>query len=118
MLIAYSDSYSHTARWKLVFYYECGQPFTHKNVDICLLQLWAEKVFGMYTSWARKQGYKVGLIEKIFSTSGHIQSATMEIESEYMFGTLSGEKGMHQMIYSSIENSDIDQVIILSVVIC
>lgn len=74
-------------------------------------ELWAEKVFGMYTSWARKQGYKVGLIEKIFSTSGHIQSATMEIESEYMFGTLSGEKGMHQMIYSSLENSDIDQAL-------
>jgi len=89
-----------------------------KMFDICLLQLWAEKVFGMYTSWAQKQGYKVGLIEKIFSTSGHIQSAAMEIESEYMFGTLSGEKGMHQMIYSSLENSDIDQVIMLSVVIC
>ncbi|CAD6272278.1 unnamed protein product [Miscanthus lutarioriparius] len=74
-------------------------------------ELWAEKVFGMYTSWARKQGYKVGLIEKIFSTSGHIQSAAMEIESEYMFGTLSGEKGMHQMIYSSLENSDIDQAL-------
>ncbi|XP_062231262.1 peptide chain release factor PrfB3, chloroplastic-like isoform X2 [Phragmites australis] len=68
-------------------------------------ELWAEKLFGMYTSWARKQGYKVGLTEKIASTSGHVQSAAMEIESEYMFGTLSGEKGMHRMIYSSLENS-------------
>lgn len=92
--------------------------FTHKNVDICPLQLWAEKVFGMYTSWARKQGYKVGLIEKIFSTSGHIRSAAMEIESEYMFGILSGEKGMHQIMFSSPENSDIYQVIMFSVVIC
>lgn len=68
-------------------------------------ELWAEKLFGMYTSWAQKQGCKEGLIEKIGSTSGHIWSAAMEIESEYMFGTLSGEKGTHRMIYSSTDNS-------------
>jgi len=69
-------------------------------------ELWAAKVFGMYTSWARKQGCKVGLIEKISSMSGHVRTLAMEIESEYMFGILSGEKGMHRMIYSSLENSD------------
>jgi len=42
----------------------------------------------------------------------------MEIESEYMFGILSGEKGMHRMIYSSLENSDKYQVIMLSIVVC
>ncbi|KAF8719946.1 hypothetical protein HU200_024712 [Digitaria exilis] len=68
--------------------------------------LWAAKVFGMYTSWARKQGSKVGLIEKVSSTSGHVRSAAMEIESEYMFGVLSGETGMHRMTYSSLECSD------------
>ncbi|VAH06769.1 unnamed protein product [Triticum turgidum subsp. durum] len=66
---------------------------------------WAEKLFDMYTSWAQRQGCKEGLVEKIASTSGHTQFAAMEIESEYMFGTLSGEKGMHRMIYSSVENS-------------
>ncbi|KAJ1262636.1 hypothetical protein BS78_09G124000 [Paspalum vaginatum] len=74
-------------------------------------ELWADKVFGMYTSWAQKQGCKVGLTEKFCSTSGHIRSAAMEIESEYMFGTLSGEKGMHRMIYSSLENSDTYQAL-------
>ncbi|KAF8765807.1 hypothetical protein HU200_008319 [Digitaria exilis] len=69
-------------------------------------ELWAAKVFGMYTSWARKQGCKVGLIEKASSTSGHVRSAAMEIESEYMFGVLSGETGMHRMAYSSLESSD------------
>ncbi|EMS62438.1 Peptide chain release factor 2 [Triticum urartu] len=68
-------------------------------------ELWAEKLFDMYTSWAQRQGCKEGLVEKIASTSGHTQFAAMEIESEYMFGTLSGEKGMHRMIYSSVENS-------------
>ncbi|TVU19140.1 hypothetical protein EJB05_35275, partial [Eragrostis curvula] len=68
-------------------------------------ELWVEKLFGMYTSWARKQGCKVGLVEKIASTSGHVRCQAMEIESEYMFGTLSGEKGMHRMIYPSFDNS-------------
>uniref|UniRef100_A0ACD5TAA9 Uncharacterized protein n=1 Tax=Avena sativa TaxID=4498 RepID=A0ACD5TAA9_AVESA len=74
-------------------------------------ELWAEKLFDMYTSWARRQGCKEGLVEKIASTSGRIQFAAMEIESEYMFGTLSGEKGMHRMIYSSVDNSGTDEAI-------
>ncbi|RCV17975.1 hypothetical protein SETIT_3G263600v2 [Setaria italica] len=73
-------------------------------------ELWAAKVFCMYTSWARKQGCKVGLIEKVPSKNGHVRSAAMEIESEYMFGILSGEKGMHRMTYSSLENSDTCQL--------
>jgi protein subunit release factor B len=75
------------------------------------MQLWAEKIFRMYRSWAHKHGCKVGLIEKIVSTSDHVRSATMEIESEYMFGFLSGEKGTHRMIYPTLENSGTYQVI-------
>ncbi|KAM3410125.1 hypothetical protein ACQJBY_002386 [Aegilops geniculata] len=74
-------------------------------------ELWAEKLFDMYTSWARRQGCKEGLVEKIASTSGHTQFAAMEIESEYMFGTLSGEKGIHRMIDSSVENSGTGEAI-------
>ncbi|XP_047095418.1 peptide chain release factor PrfB3, chloroplastic isoform X1 [Lolium rigidum] len=74
-------------------------------------ELWTEKLFGMYTCWARRQGCKQGLIEQIASTSGNIQFAAMEIESEYMFGILSGEKGMHTMINSSIENSGTEEAI-------
>jgi protein subunit release factor B len=57
------------------------------------------------------------LIEKVPSKNGHVRYAAMEIESEYMFGILSGEKGMHRMTYSSLENSDTYQVIMLSVVV-
>ena len=119
--------WSHTTTYILICYYECGhlQPseififtFEIDKVGIFLFQLWAAKVFGMYTSWARKQGCKVGLIEKISSMSGHVRTLAMEIESEYMFGILSGEKGMHRMIYSSLENSDKYQVIMLSIVVC
>uniref|UniRef100_A0ACD5U3P1 Uncharacterized protein n=1 Tax=Avena sativa TaxID=4498 RepID=A0ACD5U3P1_AVESA len=74
-------------------------------------ELWTERLFDMYTSWARGQGCKEGLVEKIASTSGRIQFAAMEIESEYMFGTLSGEKGMHRMIYSSVDNSGTGEAI-------
>jgi protein subunit release factor B len=65
----------------------------------------------MYTCWARRQGCKQGLIEQIVSTSGNIQFAAMEIESEHMFGILSGEKGMHTIINSSNENSSTEEVI-------
>uniref|UniRef100_J3M6L2 Peptide chain release factor domain-containing protein n=1 Tax=Oryza brachyantha TaxID=4533 RepID=J3M6L2_ORYBR len=68
-------------------------------------ELWAEKIFCMYSSWARKQGCKDGLVERIASTSGRVWTAAMEIESEYMFGTLYGEKGTHRMIYPSVNNS-------------
>lgn len=111
----------------MIVSYECGhlQPFEIlifnfeiDRFDIFPSQLWAAKVFGMYTSWARKQGSKVGLIEKVSSTSGHVRSAAMEIESEYMFGVLSGETGMHRMAYSSLESSDSYQVIMLSFVVC
>ncbi|KAL5202514.1 hypothetical protein ABZP36_013466 [Zizania latifolia] len=67
-------------------------------------ELWAEKLFCMYASWARKQGCKEGLVEKIASTNGRIWTAAIEIESEYMFGSLSGEKGRHRMIYPSVDN--------------
>ncbi|KAM0873763.1 hypothetical protein ACQ4PT_037864 [Festuca glaucescens] len=74
-------------------------------------ELWAEKLFDMYTCWARRQGCKEGLVEKTSSTSGHIQFAAMEIESEYMFGILSGEKGMHRMINSSIDTYGTEEAI-------
>uniref|UniRef100_A0A0E0DQU8 Peptide chain release factor domain-containing protein n=1 Tax=Oryza meridionalis TaxID=40149 RepID=A0A0E0DQU8_9ORYZ len=67
--------------------------------------LWAERIFCMYSSWARKQGCKDGLVEKITSTSGRVWTAAIEIESEYMFGTLTGEKGTHRMIYPSVDNA-------------
>ncbi|XP_052154794.1 peptide chain release factor PrfB3, chloroplastic [Oryza glaberrima] len=68
-------------------------------------ELWAERIFCMYSSWARKQGCKDGLVEKITSTSGRVWTAAIEIESEYMFGTLTGEKGTHRMIYPSVDNA-------------
>lgn len=65
----------------------------------------------MYSSWARKQGCKDGLVEKITSTSGRVWTAAIEIESEYMFGTLTGEKGTHRMIYPSVDNAGTYEVI-------
>jgi protein subunit release factor A len=74
-------------------------------------ELWAERIFCMYSSWARKQGCKDGLVEKITSTSGRVWTAAIEIESEYMFGTLTGEKGTHRMIYPSVDNAGTYEVI-------
>lgn len=59
----------------------------------------------MYTKWAEKQGYGGRLVEKRLSISGGISSAIIEFEFEYAYGYLMGEKGVHQMIRSSLDGS-------------
>lgn len=59
----------------------------------------------MYTKWARKQGYKGRIVEKSVSKSGGIKSATIEFESKYAYGYLSGERGVHRLTRSSQDQS-------------
>uniref|UniRef100_A0A0D9ZYF2 Peptide chain release factor domain-containing protein n=1 Tax=Oryza glumipatula TaxID=40148 RepID=A0A0D9ZYF2_9ORYZ len=80
-------------------------PYDKEGACIIITAGSEERIFCMYSSWARKQGCKDGLVEKITSTSGRVWTAAIEIESEYMFGTLTGEKGTHRMIYPSVDNA-------------
>lgn len=68
-------------------------------------EIWAEQLLSMYTKWAEKQGYGGRLVEKRLSISGGISSAIIEFEFEYAYGYLMGEKGVHQMIRSSLDGS-------------
>ncbi|KAF5181308.1 Peptide chain release factor prfb3 protein [Thalictrum thalictroides] len=65
-------------------------------------EIWAARILRMYTKWAEKQGYNGRLVEKYSSKGGGIKSATLEFESEYAYGYLSGERGVHRMMRSSI----------------
>ncbi|RVW36029.1 Peptide chain release factor PrfB3, chloroplastic [Vitis vinifera] len=69
------------------------------------VDIWAEQLLSMYTKWAEKQGYKGRVVEKYASKNGGIKSATIEFESEYGYGYLSGERGVHHMIRSSDDES-------------
>ncbi|PIA48279.1 hypothetical protein AQUCO_01400697v1 [Aquilegia coerulea] len=65
-------------------------------------EIWAARILSMYTKWAEKQGYNGRLAEKYSSKGGGIKSATLELESKYAYGYLSGERGVHRMMRSSI----------------
>ncbi|KAG1371160.1 putative peptide chain release factor PrfB3, chloroplastic [Cocos nucifera] len=56
-------------------------------------EIWAKKLLSMYTRWAEKHGCEGRIIEKCSCSSNGIRLATIEFESEYFFGYLSGEKG-------------------------
>lgn len=59
----------------------------------------------MYTKWARKQGYGGRIVEKCVLKKGGIKSATIEFESKYAYGYLSGERGVHRVIKGSRNES-------------
>ncbi|KAK1277218.1 hypothetical protein QJS04_geneDACA003691 [Acorus gramineus] len=71
---------------------------------------WAEKVLGMYTRWAEKQGYSMRVLELLPSRRAGIKSATIEFESEYVYGHLLGEKGLHRMIRYCLDGSIVREV--------
>lgn len=66
-------------------------------------EMWTEKLLNMYTRWAKKHGCNVTCLEAFSSLRGVTKSATIEFEKEYMYGYLSGEKGIHKMIHSSLD---------------
>ncbi|XP_010246247.1 PREDICTED: peptide chain release factor PrfB3, chloroplastic [Nelumbo nucifera] len=68
-------------------------------------EMWAEQLLSMYMKWAEKQGYKGRVVEKCSSKGGGIKSAIVEFESEYVYGYLSGERGVHCMVRSSQDGS-------------
>ncbi|XP_058210815.1 peptide chain release factor PrfB3, chloroplastic [Rhododendron vialii] len=61
-------------------------------------EIWAEQLLRMYLKWAEKQGHGTRVVEKCLSKNGGIKSATIELESKYAYGYLSGERGVHSMI--------------------
>lgn len=64
-------------------------------------EVWAEQLLSMYRKWGAKQGYKGRIVEKYPSKDGGFKIVTLEFESEYAYGYLSGERGVHYMIKGS-----------------
>ncbi|RZC77635.1 hypothetical protein C5167_002164 [Papaver somniferum] len=64
-------------------------------------EVWAEQLLSMYRKWGAKQGYKGRIVEKYPSKDGGFKLVTLEFESEYAYGYLSGERGVHYMIKGS-----------------
>lgn len=66
----------------------------------------------MYARWAEKHGFMGRVVEKYPFKGGGVRLATIEFESEYMYGYLLGERGTHRMVCNSLDGSGVDEVII------
>src|SRR5699024_5619923 len=59
---------------------------------------WAEMLMRMYTRWAEKHGHKVDVYDISYAEEAGIKSATFVVQGEYLFGTISVEKGDHRLV--------------------
>ena len=67
---------------------------------------WAEMLLRMYSQWAQKQEYTVGLLDRNDNDEAGINSATIVIRGPMAFGYLKGEDGMHRLVRISPFNAD------------
>ena len=74
------------------------------------MQMWTEKLVKMYTRWANRHDYKARVVERVSSHSVGLSTATIELESEYVYGYLSGETGSHLMVSCSADGSTAQEV--------
>ncbi|XP_020087472.1 peptide chain release factor PrfB3, chloroplastic isoform X2 [Ananas comosus] len=72
-------------------------------------EVWAEKILCMYARWAEKHGFMGRVVEKYPFKGGGVRLATIEFESEYMYGYLLGERGTHRMVCNSLDGSGVDE---------
>ncbi|KMZ64862.1 putative Peptide chain release factor [Zostera marina] len=68
-------------------------------------QDWADMLLRMYFRWGEKQKYKTKIVEKSMGEEAGIKSATIELEGNFAYGYISGEKGTHRIVRQSPFNS-------------
>jgi peptide chain release factor 2 len=61
-------------------------------------QDWAEMLMRMYQRWAERRGFKVSLLDYQAGDEAGIKDATLEVDSEYAYGYLRAESGVHRLV--------------------
>jgi peptide chain release factor 2 len=61
-------------------------------------QDWARMLLRMYVSWLQKKGFKYEILDEQPAEDGGIKSATIEVQSEFAFGYLRSEIGVHRLV--------------------
>ena len=61
-------------------------------------QDWAEMLMRMYQRWAERRGYKCQLLDYQAGDEAGIKDATLEIDSEFAYGYLKAESGVHRLV--------------------
>ncbi|MEG0662973.1 MAG: peptide chain release factor 2, partial [Anaerovoracaceae bacterium] len=59
---------------------------------------WAQMLYRMYVRWAERKSYKVKVMDYQDDAEGGINSATLLIEGENVYGYLKNEKGVHRLV--------------------
>jgi len=66
---------------------------------------WAEMLYRMYTRWCESKGYNIKLADMQHGDETGIKSCTLEIDSEYAYGYLKSENGVHRLVRLSPFNA-------------
>jgi peptide chain release factor 2 len=61
-------------------------------------QDWAEMLSRMYTRWAERRGYTIGVLDLQPGEESGIKSVTLEVSGEDAYGYLKAEKGVHRLV--------------------
>lgn len=61
-------------------------------------QDWAQMLMRMYTRWAERRGFEVGVLDLQPAEEAGIKSATLEIKGESAYGYLKSEGGVHRLV--------------------
>ena len=61
-------------------------------------QDWAEMLYRMYTRWAERHGYPVSVLDLQPGDEAGLKDATIEIKTEYAYGYLKSESGVHRLV--------------------
>ncbi|MDB5353267.1 MAG: prfB 2 [Planctomycetota bacterium] len=62
---------------------------------------WAEMLLRMYLMWAESHRFKTNIQDREEGGAAGIQTATIHIQGEYVYGYLRGETGVHRLVRNS-----------------
>lgn len=66
---------------------------------------WAEMLLRMYTRWCESKGYNIKIADLQSGDEAGIKSCTLEIDSEFAYGYLKSESGVHRLVRLSPFNA-------------
>ncbi len=61
-------------------------------------QDWAQILYRMYTRYAERNGYAVGVLDLQAGEEAGIKDATIQVDGEYAYGFLKAEHGIHRLV--------------------
>ena len=91
-----------------------NNPYARRNAILAVhagaggteAQDWAQMLIRMYLRWAEEHGHKAEIVDLSPGEEAGIKSATVEVEGEYAYGYLKGERGVHRLVRISPFDAD------------